>query len=310
MFTTKSNDHARFSVVIPLYNHARYIQAAIASVISQGEIVREIIIVDDGSTDNSAGVVKIIAKAEDRIVFWSQPNQGAHAALNSAISRATGEFVAILNSDDQFIEGRLVVLAKVFDRKKNIEFISTGIRFINGNGNPVANDWYVQALNFYQATDDLSASLVNGNFVMTTSNFAMRRKLVERVGLFAPLRYAHDLDFLLRISMRGEGFHCLKKTLLVYRLHDSNTIKENHKFVRFEWAMVVAHFLHRILARQDVSGRNIAWIDGFLDVLERHSLGRAVQLAIFELAKRPSDTLEKSEILRDVDFKKVMLGHL
>ena len=62
--------------MVPLYNHARFVEAAIGSALVQGAIVREVIVVDDGSTDESAAVVGRLASAEPRIVFWSQPNRG------------------------------------------------------------------------------------------------------------------------------------------------------------------------------------------------------------------------------------------
>src|SRR5690242_1597747 len=90
----------KVSVVIPLYNHGRYISEAVESALAQGEIVRDVIIVDDGSRDDSVAVISSLADADARITSWSQPNRGAHAAINAGLMRATGDLLAILNSDD------------------------------------------------------------------------------------------------------------------------------------------------------------------------------------------------------------------
>src|SRR5580698_7432395 len=86
------------SVIIPLYNHARYISDAVASVLAQGDIVGELIVIDDGSTDNSAAIMQDLAPADPRIRFSSQVNQGAHATINAGLNQATGTYLTILNS--------------------------------------------------------------------------------------------------------------------------------------------------------------------------------------------------------------------
>ncbi len=90
---------------------------------------------------------------------------------------------------------------------------------------------------------DLGVALLNGNFVMTTSNLLFRRQRWEAVGPFAALRYAHDLDWLLRAVALGRRVVLVDKPLLRYRSHGSNTISEDHAAVRAEWAMVAAAYL-------------------------------------------------------------------
>ena len=74
---------ARVSVVVPLYNHARYVADAVRSALAQGPVLREVVVVDDGSTDGSAEALLAACGDEARLVLWSQPNRGAHAAIMS-----------------------------------------------------------------------------------------------------------------------------------------------------------------------------------------------------------------------------------
>src|ERR1044072_6676332 len=95
------------AVVIPLYNHERYIADTLRSVLAQTRPAEKIVIVDDGSTDGSAAVVQR-EFTDARIVLIQQKNAGAHAAINRGIKEATDcEFIAILNSDDLFDPRRL-----------------------------------------------------------------------------------------------------------------------------------------------------------------------------------------------------------
>jgi cellulose synthase/poly-beta-1,6-N-acetylglucosamine synthase-like glycosyltransferase len=116
----------RISVVIPLYNHARFIGEAVDSVLLQGSIVRELIVVDDGSSDESAAVMREIKRRDPRIVFWSQPNRGAHTAINSGLWRATGYLLTILNSDDVYAPARLTRLADALDADPSADIAASG----------------------------------------------------------------------------------------------------------------------------------------------------------------------------------------
>jgi glycosyltransferase involved in cell wall biosynthesis len=101
----------RVSVVVPLYNHAGYITLAIGSVLAQGEVLREVVVIDDGSTDDSARIMQGLAARDPRIRFRSQPNQGAHATINAGLAECGADCFAILNSDDIFMPSRLHTLA-------------------------------------------------------------------------------------------------------------------------------------------------------------------------------------------------------
>lgn len=262
----------RVSVVIPLYNHEKYIEAAIGSVLSQTVRAAEIIVVDDGSSDGSAQRMQLLCNEHPEIIFWSWPNQGAHQALNAAILRATGDFVAILNSDDCYDPERLAACLAVVESDPSVDVVATGVSFVDGGGRQVRNPWYEDAVAFYRQEGDLSLALFHANFLVTTSNLFIRRSLFERVGHFSPLRYTHDLEFCLRLIAAKANLHFLDRPLLTYRMHDANTISENRARTEVEQAAVFAFFLYRHCLAEGCNSPWRSWPERYVEVLGRGGL--------------------------------------
>jgi glycosyltransferase involved in cell wall biosynthesis len=123
------------SVVIPVYNHARFVRAAIESVLSQVVRPREIICIDDGSTDGSARVVEALASQHPSVRFRSRPNQGAHRTINEGIVAARGRYVAILN--DLYHPERLIRCLAVLEAGPGAAVVATQIALVNGEGNAI-----------------------------------------------------------------------------------------------------------------------------------------------------------------------------
>jgi glycosyltransferase involved in cell wall biosynthesis len=298
---------ARVSVVVPLYNHAAYIGSAIESALAQGAVLRELIVIDDGSTDDSARVMRGLAARDSRIRFRTQANQGAHATINAGLQDCTGEFVAILNSDDIYELGRLDTLALRLDAEPGADIAASGIAFMDGRGNAIVNNWYTEALAF-RAGCDMGTSLVNGNFLMTTSNFLFRRDLTERIGGFAALRYTHDLDFVLRALALGHRVSLLKEELLRYRMHDSNTISEDHSRVRSEWAASAAAHLTLLWDRPGAPEPDWDAARDMEEVLKRHDLARAVHPCMAYLRRNGGGRLDTGPLLADKIFRARLAG--
>src|SRR3989304_4480978 len=108
----------KISAIIPLYNHEKYVKEAICSVLEQSVLDFELIVINDGSMDNSAAVAKAIK--DDRIKYIYQENQGAHNAINRGIALAKGEYVTILNSDDLYYKSRFEEALKVLETDSSV----------------------------------------------------------------------------------------------------------------------------------------------------------------------------------------------
>ena len=235
------------SVIIPAYNHAGYIAEAVHSVLDQIQPDLELIVVDDGSTDDTLDVLAAISDPRMRVI--TQPNRGAHAAINRGLAQASGRFLAILNSDDAYHPNRLQQMLAELEADPSLGLAGSFIEVVDSQGQPLGvkhgykdlEPWALEApQQSFRAGDDLRAALLTENYWSTTSNFVFRRDWFERAGEFRPLRYTHDWDFALRMA-RLAPLSLLPQPLLRYRVHESNTIRENRAAMVFElcWCLAV-----------------------------------------------------------------------
>lgn len=216
----------QIAVVIPLYNHAAYIGDAIRSVLAQTRTVDKIVIVDDGSTDDSVEIVRALAKP--RIELHTQTNAGAHVALNRAIEEAAGcDYVAVLNSDDVFARERISKCAAFLDETPAIDVVATRLKLIDSTGSEIASSdpsakWFTAAWSIRASQLDLVEQLGVANFVGSTSNLTGRRAyFLEHP--FRRYRYVHDYFFLLDCALH-DRLAVLDDELFSYRVHSTNTI--------------------------------------------------------------------------------------
>jgi glycosyltransferase involved in cell wall biosynthesis len=299
---------ARVSVAVPLYNHAAFIAEAVESILAQGALVKEVVVLDDGSTDDSAAVMERLARRDERIRFARQANAGAHAAINAALECCSGEILAILNSDDAYVPGRLSALAEALDADEGADIAASGIVFMDGEGAPISNAWYDEARAVHRAGTALGVALLNGNFLMTTSNLVFRRAALRAVGAFAALRYAHDLDWLLRALALGRRIVVLDKSLLRYRQHGRNTINEDHGRVRAEWAMAAAAYLTLLWDRPGAPAVDWDHATAAATVLRQHALDRAVLPCMAYLRRHGALPLDRAPLLTDKAFRDRVRG--
>jgi glycosyltransferase involved in cell wall biosynthesis len=232
------------SVVVPLYNHAAYVDAALRSALTQTAPPFDVVVIDDGSTDAGVQVARAALHGSRNTRVLSQDNCGAHVALNRAIGLCRGRYIAVLNSDDIFLPRKLEYVQALLATDPALDLIAGGVELIDSGGGVLtkgpAVDWLKRAHAFASDSGLPRVALLNENFVATTSNMVFSRRLWEAIGGFAPLRYCHDLDFLMRAYESGRVKLDSERPHIRYRVHARNTIGEDLASVRVELAAVVA----------------------------------------------------------------------
>ena len=218
------------TVVIPSYNHEKYVAAAVDSCLSQTYRDLEIIVVDDGSQDKSVDLLQTRYAGDPRVKIVTQQNNGAHAAINVGIHQASGEYIAILNSDDLFHSRRVEALIQHALTEGYKDFLLfSDLEFIDEEGHPTPEHERAYGYRMLQQRcqeTPIESLLLAGNVAMTSSNFFFPKTLFRAVGEFSALRYTHDWDWALRATVHRPPIW-VRENLLSYRVHGSNTISEN-----------------------------------------------------------------------------------
>ena len=181
------------SVVLPVYNSAATIRDTVESVLQQTFGDFELLVIDDGSTDDT---LRIVGDAsDDRFRVFSFENSGPAAARNKGITRASGEFVAFIDSDDLWVPEKLELQAAALIENPSAGLVYSWVDYINESD---------RVLNFGSRTrveGDAYKQLLTGNFLDCGSNPLVRREVFDRVGMFdETVIGAEDWDMWLRIA--------------------------------------------------------------------------------------------------------------
>ena len=214
------------SVIIPTYNSAKFIDAALESVFLQTFKDFEIIVVDDGSTDNTKELLKQYFK---RIHYFYQQNKGPSAARNLGISKANGKLLAFLDADDLWLPEKLEKQVAVYNQKSNIGLVGCGYYVFNDSSNMHIE---VKGAVYHDKADILRDFKMRSVPTGSASGVLIPAECFKKVGCFdESLRAAEDRDMWFRI-IKEFDFEILHEPLVKIRKHDSNSSRIQIKMVQ------------------------------------------------------------------------------
>lgn len=226
------NEKPLLSIVMPSYNSEEYIVEAIKSVISQTIHSWELIIIDDGSKDNTASLVHEFTNKDNRIKFYTnKENQGVSATRNRGISLANGEWIAFLDSDDLWEKEKLE--KQIESAKKNkAMFIFTGSSYINESG--------IKYKGIFEVPEKVTYKQLRKQNVISCSSVLIKKCLLKDIKMERDDMH-EDYAFWLRILMTGHIAYGINEPLLVYRI--SRNSKSGNKLKTFTMTYQVFRFI-------------------------------------------------------------------
>jgi len=202
------------SVVIPCYNDARFLPRALKSVFTQTHREWEILLVDDGSTDDTP---RIAAACGDRIRYFRRENRGAGAARNLGIGEARGEFVAFLDADDIWYPPKLELQLELFSRRPELGLVYTDCHSIDETG--AVTGFYLKRRP--SPRRDPAEELFIRDY-MPNSTIVCRRSCFDKIGLIdTSIRLGEDEELKIRLADRFPVGH-LGRPLAAWRQHPGN----------------------------------------------------------------------------------------
>lgn len=211
---------ALVTVVMPVYNVGPYVAEAIHSVLSQTYQALELIVVDDGSTDDT--VERVAAHHDPRLHLLRQANAGSSAARNSGIAHGTGELIAFIDGDDVWLPDKLARHVAYLRDHSDADLTFAWSRIVDENGDDTGRA-SVRAAGIVPFERLFALNVVgNGSAVV------LRRDALDRAGLFdEQLRAAVEHDVWLRVSLLRPGnVHCLPEVLSLYRMRAGQITKD------------------------------------------------------------------------------------
>jgi glycosyltransferase involved in cell wall biosynthesis len=203
------------TVIIPMRNAAAYVRAAVGSVLKQTGAELEVIVVDDGSTDASAKIVRDIADPRIRII--PGPQKGISAAFNAGLADAKGEYVARCDADDLYPPARLAWQLEFLQSHSDFGAVSGSFATMTHRGKPVAQQDAGRT-----TAEEVTAELRAGRGRSHVCAYLFRSSLLRQIGgcreFFVT---AEDVDLQLRLAEIARIFHDPRSAYL-YRLHDAS----------------------------------------------------------------------------------------
>ncbi len=248
-----NNSVPLISVIIPCYNTERYVGLAIQSVLDQTFRDFEIIVVDDGSTDNSASIIKSFK--DERVRYVYQKNGGLSNARNTGIKKAKGRFIALLDADDVFLRNNLQVCYDYIKGKDDIGLVTGSFQRIDSNGKVLTSFRKMKT-----TVINPEEQIVN-NKLIPTGNL-IRKDVIEKIGGFnEKLRASEEWEFHTRLCFSGKK--CVIIPPLTYQYRETagsiTSNVENLTKKRFE-ALEEIFSLPEALKFQHLKSEAKSWI--------------------------------------------------
>lgn len=210
---------ALVSIIIPCYNQARFLSDALDSALAQEYDALEIIVVNDGSTDDFE-TRSAPYQNDARVKIINQENRGLPAARNRGIRESRGEYLKFLDADDWLVPTAIAKQVAAFHANPTLGLVYCDLVRVNARGEQI--DDYAAANARRILNGNILPSLIVGGY-FTPHTVLVRRTILEQVGVFnESLKSVEDVELWMRIMCEGYAAHFVSEKLAYYRLHDTN----------------------------------------------------------------------------------------
>jgi len=227
----------KISVIIPTYNNEKYISKAIDSVLSQTYQNFSIIVIDDGSTDNTK---QILTRYQEKITYIYQENQGVSVARNTGIHNSNSDYIAFLDSDDEWLPRKLEMQVGILDKKKNIGLVHSNDIRISEDGKIL----YIDKPKAKYLNGKISKYLLLRKASIKTSTVLLRSTCLKKVGLFDTNLSkigVEDRDLWIRFTKHFNAYY-VDEPLVKFRICSNSMSHNREKMVKGRYYVVDKYY--------------------------------------------------------------------
>jgi len=237
------------SIIMPAYNSSKYIIESIESVLQQTFSNWELLIVNDGSTDNTAEIVRKFVDLDERIKLFNKPNGGIASSRNYGFANAKGDFIAYLDHDDLWTSEKLALQVEAFSMRNEVDVIfGNGIVFYS---NAIQESYRYDTITGFYTHRELYLKQIRANYIPILS-LLVRRKVLEAIGPWDESEIyqgCDDYDYWFRMARANANFLGLDSELFKYRKHDNNYSNNTRKMLAAEANVLIKNFDAKYLSK-------------------------------------------------------------
>ena len=302
--------HPEISVLMSVYNGERYVEESIDSVLNQSFVDFELIVINDGSTDETAQCIERAHKGDSRVIVTHQPRQGLGKALNCAASRARGKYLARQDADDVSHADRLALQVLFLEENPTLGAVGTGSDVLN------EHDQVIGRLSVPHGTNQVERGLLSLRATPVHGSMMMRRRVFEELnGYRAAFHLAQDYDLWLRMVERAP-LDNVPEQLYQWRLGDNQSAYRRRREQQLKDAGIARTFAHeRSLFGKDSYGllEHVGEdLDAFARVYRLRGRLHAIwgELLLRGLANRPLARNQLTQAVRHGDRRSRTIGML
>lgn len=283
----------KVSVIIPVYNTGKYVRQAVESVTRQSLKELEIIIINDGSTDESSSIVKELSDTDKRIQLYEQANRGLSVARNEGIARARGEYIYFMDSDDLLEKDALELCYHQCEEKRlDFVFFDAVVFFDDDVENaPTLNYGRTEKLEdrVYTGREALEIQLRNKEYTPSVCLLLIHRSVIERHKLsFYPGIVHEDQLFTTSLYLRSARTACVKRAFFHRRMRKDSTMTSKFATRNMKGYLVTAEEMLG-LRRRTADNKDREIIDLYLSqtlnaaMWQAHTLGLPERIGLARL---------------------------
>ncbi len=225
---------SKVSIIVPIYNTEKYLKKCLDSIVRQTHQNLEIILVDDGSTDNSSEIANSYAKIDKRIKVIHQENQGQSTARNTGLSKATGEYISFIDSDDEIAKNFIEELLSAYSDNTSLSVCGMHYKRVRKK---TAEDVYIRPLRARKKHESNAAYIlylltIDGR-MYSSVNKLYRAEIAKKCHFDKTINFAEDTKFVLDYLKKAKGE--ISYVLLPLYIYNSGTDSSTMRTVVANW---------------------------------------------------------------------------